>query len=131
MMRFTSGFAFAAIPTSRGAAPRWSKPGSAKPLCEATVGGISLKRLETFATFSRKPMPTSESSVQPLAFGTSPHAQYVFQPRSLSRYFSARSCRSEEHTSELQSRQYLVCRLLLEKKKKTNYLSVIDTVDKC
>src|SRR3712207_7778769 len=30
--------------------------------------------------------------------------------------------RSEEHTSELQSRQYLVCRLLLEKKKKTKQL---------
>src|SRR3712207_7394171 len=30
----------------------------------------------------------------------------------------ARLERSEEHTSELQSRQYLVCRLLLEKKKK-------------
>src|SRR3712207_8390803 len=29
----------------------------------------------------------------------------------------ASSARSEEHTSELQSRQYLVCRLLLEKKK--------------
>src|SRR3712207_7288716 len=29
--------------------------------------------------------------------------------------------RSEEHTSELQSRQYLVCRLLLEKKKKSLY----------
>src|SRR3712207_7379549 len=29
--------------------------------------------------------------------------------------------RSEEHTSELQSRQYLVCRLLLEKKKKKKY----------
>src|SRR3712207_7092675 len=29
-----------------------------------------------------------------------------------------RGSRSEEHTSELQSRQYLVCRLLLEKKKK-------------
>src|SRR3712207_8802011 len=28
--------------------------------------------------------------------------------------------RSEEHTSELQSRQYLVCRLLLEKKKQMN-----------
>src|SRR3712207_7199346 len=28
--------------------------------------------------------------------------------------------RSEEHTSELQSRQYLVCRLLLEKKKKAS-----------
>src|SRR5438445_9991693 len=37
--------------------------------------------------------------------------------------------RSEEHTSELQSRQYLVCRLLLEKKKKkktTNVTSIID-----
>src|SRR3712207_7036761 len=30
--------------------------------------------------------------------------------------------RSEEHTSELQSRQYLVCRLLLEKKKRTAFL---------
>src|SRR3712207_6960728 len=30
---------------------------------------------------------------------------------------AATSSRSEEHTSELQSRQYLVCRLLLEKKK--------------
>src|SRR3712207_7358834 len=29
--------------------------------------------------------------------------------------------RSEEHTSELQSRQYLVCRLLLEKKKKLTF----------
>src|SRR3712207_8268114 len=34
------------------------------------------------------------------------------------------SVRSEEHTSELQSRQYLVCRLLLEKKKQSHmYLS--------
>src|SRR3712207_7284909 len=32
-----------------------------------------------------------------------------------------RGVRSEEHTSELQSRQYLVCRLLLEKKK--NYIT--------
>src|SRR5438445_6064626 len=34
------------------------------------------------------------------------------------RMFSTVEGRSEEHTSELQSRQYLVCRLLLEKKKK-------------
>src|SRR3712207_8027666 len=33
---------------------------------------------------------------------------------------SSSAPRSEEHTSELQSRQYLVCRLLLEKKKKIN-----------
>src|SRR3712207_7332278 len=32
--------------------------------------------------------------------------------------------RSEEHTSELQSRQYLVCRLLLEKKKNINSIAV-------
>src|SRR3712207_7100828 len=31
--------------------------------------------------------------------------------------------RSEEHTSELQSRQYLVCRLLLEKKKKHTFIT--------
>src|SRR5690554_7186816 len=34
------------------------------------------------------------------------------------------SARSEEHTSELQSRPHLVCRLLLEKKKFTNYLLI-------
>src|SRR3712207_8061054 len=34
--------------------------------------------------------------------------------------FSSTVLRSEEHTSELQSRQYLVCRLLLEKKKQIN-----------
>src|SRR3712207_6849225 len=33
--------------------------------------------------------------------------------------------RSEEHTSELQSRQYLVCRLLLEKKKLLQYMSIL------
>src|SRR3712207_8803134 len=39
------------------------------------------------------------------------HRQVCFPPEPL---------RSEEHTSELQSRQYLVCRLLLEKKKQQN-----------
>src|SRR3712207_6913534 len=34
--------------------------------------------------------------------------------------------RSEEHTSELQSRQYLVCRLLLEKKKNYTIVYLID-----
>src|SRR3712207_8585834 len=36
--------------------------------------------------------------------------------------------RSEEHTSELQSRQYLVCRLLLEKKKKYTFLYIPHTL---
>src|SRR5258707_12011584 len=41
----------------------------------------------------------------------------VFQPV----HRADRDVRSEEHTSELQSRQYLVCRLLLEKKKRTSH----------
>src|SRR5258707_5697024 len=42
--------------------------------------------------------------------------------------------RSEEHTSELQSRQYLVCRLLLEKKKKikiNNQDNVLGDSERC
>src|SRR3712207_7263528 len=54
-----------------------------------------------------------------------PDAQFAFDllnpasPRSLARispFWTQVWERSEEHTSELQSRQYLVCRLLLEKK---------------
>src|SRR3712207_9485774 len=44
--------------------------------------------------------------------------QYRPQPRGRPR------TRSEEHTSELQSRQYLVCRLLLEKKKKKDMIRI-------
>src|SRR3712207_7191539 len=61
--------------------------------------------------FRRRPARLAESLFRKIsrllrdppcnARGASPHAQ----------------ARSEEHTSELQSRQYLVCRLLLEKKK--------------
>src|SRR3712207_8813550 len=40
----------------------------------------------------------------------------------------AANWRSEEHTSELQSRQYLVCRLLLEKKKKIRTHTIYYTI---
>src|SRR5947209_8949198 len=39
--------------------------------------------------------------------------------------------RSEEHTSELQSRQYLVCRLLLEKKKKIKTNARVEELAGC
>src|SRR3712207_7469927 len=39
-------------------------------------------------------------------------------------YLEDGEVRSEEHTSELQSRQYLVCRLLLEKKKQKNIILI-------
>src|SRR3712207_7152625 len=45
-------------------------------------------------------------------------------PVSVIRVTTFRWARSEEHTSELQSRQYLVCRLLLEKKKKNTGVSI-------
>src|SRR3712207_9284499 len=56
----------------------------------------------------RSTLPTSASnhSTRPASPGSTPSAP------------ASKSSRSEEHTSELQSRQYLVCRLLLEKKKK-------------
>src|SRR3712207_7651659 len=46
------------------------------------------------------------------------HTSDAFLARHLDPAAVLRNNRSEEHTSELQSRQYLVCRLLLEKKKK-------------
>src|SRR2546422_3460171 len=47
------------------------------------------------------------------------------QPRAAGKYAFVRE-RSEEHTSELQSRLHLVCRLLLEKKKKSEDLITVD-----
>src|SRR5258707_4217808 len=69
---------------------------------------------------SRSPKRPSELSACRVkrASGTPP-------ARILSRFLRAE--RSEEHTSELQSRQYLVCRLLLEKKKKRENRSAMDT----
>src|SRR3712207_6952140 len=46
-----------------------------------------------------------------------PHEHDVGQRFALGQTIDLIEDRSEEHTSELQSRQYLVCRLLLEKKK--------------
>src|SRR3712207_7332586 len=48
---------------------------------------------------------------------SSPPPRWCPPPGGPDRAARSRTPRSEEHTSELQSRQYLVCRLLLEKKK--------------
>src|SRR5437899_7790481 len=44
--------------------------------------------------------------------------RFVLRPGRARRGLYSRGCRSEEHTSELQSLRHLVCRLLLEKKEK-------------
>src|SRR2546425_6326038 len=57
--------------------------------------------------FRSHPFPAAAAVVGAAEFGGEPRARDVNLPRA----------RSEEHTSELQSLAYLVCRLLLEKKK--------------
>src|SRR5947209_10182612 len=80
----------------------------ALPICEiarlVTPGSTTATRLSKSISRMRLNLPMPSST--PSESGSAPPDNEV--PR------------SEEHTSELQSRQYLVCRLLLEKKKKRN-----------
>src|SRR3712207_7645673 len=61
-----------------------------------------------------------DSAVRAAAALTSASTHAIRIPREVERVIvcssALRDCRSEEHTSELQSRQYLVCRLLFVKK---------------
>src|SRR3712207_7646026 len=77
---------------------------------QANVAGIK-KQLSRFIDFSDDKAILVNNADWLLG------AKYVEFIREIGVHFSVN--RSEEHTSELQSRQYLVCRLLLEKKKKT------------
>src|SRR3712207_7858152 len=78
-----------------------------------------------FVGASDQPIPLTQAEVDRLlhrevAVRTPSRAQFAIgeSVKVISGPLSDFSGRSEEHTSELQSRQYLVCRLLLEKKKK-------------
>src|SRR5207248_10949918 len=66
---------------------------------------------------SASSMPRSEASC-PAASASKARRTVEHKRRSSDTWFSVRAVRSEEHTSELQSPYDLVCRLLLEKKKK-------------
>src|SRR2546422_6908257 len=65
--------------------------------------------------------PSAGPSVEWSFIGASQSRQRNFTARD-----SSRTTRSEEHTSELQSRLHLVCRLLLEKKKKKNTRRILN-----
>src|SRR3712207_8873101 len=65
---------------------------------------------------SRRISPPSRAS-SPVPYPTSTAPATISSAALTSTYWTRKKTRSEEHTSELQSRQYLVCRLLLEKKK--------------
>src|SRR3712207_8236574 len=62
-------------------------------------------------------LPIFEDNQVPLYVVCSPNELRIFNTDAKKEAAYKRAERSEEHTSELQSRQYLVCRLLLEKKK--------------
>src|SRR3712207_7872438 len=66
-----------------------------------------------------EPGDEEEDREQPVG-GPGAERQVEMEPGGTEGCIGVPDVRSEEHTSELQSRQYLVCRLLLEKKKKTN-----------
>src|SRR2546425_9568844 len=70
------------------------------------------------------------STITWIAFSRAGCASFRYRPSSVRRFaialagVSTKLVRSEEHTSELQSLAYLVCRLLLEKKKKKKIFSL-------
>src|SRR3712207_7250787 len=76
-------------------------------------------------------VPCGRSFARLTSLLTAAHGAALLPPRGrtfrllvhLRRLRDERLRRSEEHTSELQSRQYLVCRLLLEKKKNVKSLT--------
>src|SRR3712207_8157589 len=82
-----------------------------------------------FRSVFSQPAPRSVSGLAMVTdSGNTPAASVIVAP---SGALSIAACtdspgatRSEEHTSELQSRQYIVCRLLLEKKKHTTEISL-------
>src|SRR3712207_8376852 len=77
------------------------------------------------AAFSRRVRGRSRPRPRRRRRGRAPRPPGGSAPPAAGRPASCRGRRprSEEHTSELQSRQYLVCRLLLEKKKKNQLLT--------
>src|SRR3989441_9496821 len=77
-------------------------------LTGAVVAGFSRRAVTSRSPIEQRPSSSAPSCTTRLAVVTLP----------CTRPDACRAARSEEHTSELQSLAYLVCRLLLEKKKK-------------
>src|SRR3712207_8520929 len=77
-----------------------------------------------YTTLFRSAITAIRKSHQPSDSGSSLSIAAYQPPLFGTRMLLAKSLRSEEHTSELQSRQYLVCRLLLAKKKHTHLTTV-------
>src|SRR5438445_2811942 len=100
-------------PPRRGQFIRRKRPrGGTRHTGSAPPAGRKLKP----GVFRRRAGRGSETGVRATAFRGHQNALILLVDRMRYCRMQPRLSRSEEHTSELQSRQYLVCRLLLEKK---------------
>src|SRR3712207_188565 len=98
--------------TVRNSGSSSSRPSGMRPYRPAASQTTNTTKAEASSTNSQPRLVSTHSRAVPLA---EPRPCGLAKPQAT----KARArTRSEEHTSELQSRQYLVCRLLLEKKKK-------------
>src|SRR5690348_18068411 len=70
--------------------------------------------------------PENRKAIEIISHGSDPNFYGVDASQGLERRPRRKNWRSEEHTSELQSPVHLVCRLLLEKKKKTMQILFIN-----
>src|SRR6266496_2989899 len=106
--------------SAAGTDPR--EDGLKPPVPPWVMKRVWLPRRMRFANSTRMPKiksgePTAAAS--PYWGGICCVWKYMSVVSTVTPSFAPSSCRSEEHTSELQSRRDLVCRLLLEKKKQT------------
>src|SRR5438067_2609630 len=88
----------------------------------------TLFRSATLTQIPGSPFPTAaglaSSGTGPAAIAVTPDGKFLYVAN---QFDGTVTMRSEEHTSELQSRFDLVCRLLLEKKKKKSYIHIAHT----
>src|SRR5437899_7128166 len=93
--------------------PRYSLP---SPFFFSTIRRPPRSTLFPYTTLFRSSSPPSRNGMESVSSTCMPHT---------GSRTSRRAARSEEHTSELQSLRHLVCRLLLEKKKKIKSQNVL------
>src|SRR3712207_7721051 len=92
-------------------------PRASAAIVGLSSGSCSLARQCSDSSTGRKPQSASKVVSASSSSGLCQGSLNVRAGSSL----GMPAARSEEHTSELQSRQYLVCRLLLEKKKNSTF----------
>src|SRR5690625_5452696 len=98
-------------------------PSSLSPFLDGfstTTASVVSISAATDAAFSSAVRVTLVGSITPASIRSSYFSLLALYPNAPSPSSTFCTTRSEEHTSELQSRGHLVCRLLLEKKKKNN-----------